>query len=197
MALETSGTISLGGNSTGRSIAKELNYGTANVHTSQIELGQTSVRTLAGRTGNTTSISFSHLHGKSSVLDTQTLVVGSDSTRNRRGFANFQYAFTGGSMSDGTANWKSGAAYRWCYHDSSSNRMLLALTGVHTNSGFTSFRVSYISGDPSDPTVTIYRNHASSFATNGYFNYTSWSWNGRTQNPYGTINGPSKKVEFF
>lgn len=197
MGLATSGTMSLGGNSTGRSIAKELNYGTAGVHENQIELGQTNVRTLAGKTGNTTTISFSDFHGKSSVLDTQTVVVGSNSSGTRRGFANFSYIFTGGSMSDGTANWKSGAAYRWCYHDSSSSQMGLALTGIHANSGFTSMKISYISGNPNDPTVTIQRSHTSSFSTSAYFNYTSWTWNGRTQNPFGTVNGPSKKVEFF
>lgn len=197
MALETSGSMSMGGNVAGRSIAKELNYGTAGVHENQIELGQTNVRTLAGRTGNTTSISFSHLHGKSSTLDTQTVVVGSNSSGTRRGFANFGYVFIGGSISDGTANWKSGAAYRWCYHDSSSTQMGLALTGVHANSGFTSMKVSTISGNPNDPTVLIYRTHASSFQTSSYFNYTTWTWNGRTQNPFGTVNGPSKKVEFF
>lgn len=197
MGLATSGLISLAGNNTGRSIAKELNLGQPNVHEPQIELGQTNVRTLAGRTGNTTSISFSNFHGKSSVLDTQTLVVGSNSSGDRRGFANFSYVFTGGSMTDGTANWKSGAAYRWCYHNSSSSQMSLALTGVHANSGFTSMKISYISGNPNDPTVIIYRNHASSFQTNGYFNYTTWTWNGRTQNPFGIVNGPSKKVEFF
>lgn len=189
--------MSMGGNSAGRSIAKELGIGLANVHESTISLASSNVRTLAGRLGNTTSISFSHFHGKSNTLDTQTLVVGSNSSGDRRGFANFSYVFTGGSMSDGTANWKSGAAYRWCYHNSSSSQMSLALTGVHANSGFTSMKISYISGNPNDPTVTIQRNHASSFQTSSYFNYTTWTWNGRTQNPFGTVNGPSKKVEFF
>ena len=197
MALETSGSMSMGGNSAGRSIAKELGIGLANVHESTISLASSNVRALAGRLGNTTSISLSDFHGKSNALDTQTLVVGSNSSGDRRGFANFSYVFTGGSMSDGTANWKSGAAYRWCYHNSSSSQMSLALTGVHANSGFTSMKISYISGNPNDPTVTIQRNHASSFQTNGYFNYTTWTWNGRTQNPFGTVNGPSKKVEFF
>lgn len=182
MALPTSGAISL----------NQMHIEAGGSSGSIVSINDSDVRSLIGKSSGATS-SFSQFYGASSTLDTQTLAVGSDSTGNRRGFANFSYIFIGGSMSDGTANWKSGAAYRWCYHDSSSNRMYLALTGIHANSGFTSFKVSYISGDPSDPTVTITRSTAASFSTSSYFNYTSWSWNGRTQNPFGTINGPSKK----
>lgn len=187
----------MGGNSAGRSIAKELNIGTANVHTSTISLASANVRTLAGRTGSTTSISLSHFHGKSNTLDTQTLLVGSNSSGTNRGYSTLSWIFSGGSMSDGTANWKSGSSYRLLYHDSSQNRITLAVNGIHSNSGFSSMKVSYINGNPNDPTVTVTRSTAAVFSASSYFNFTSWRWDGRTQNPFGTINNVSKKVEFF
>jgi len=197
MGLATSGTISMGGNSTGRSIAKELGIGIANVHTSTISLASNNLRVLAGKTGNTTTISLSDFHGKSNVLDTQTLIVGSNSGGTRRGYSSLSFIFSGGSMSDGTANWKSGSAYRLLYIDTSQNVISLAVTGIHSNSGFTSMKISYINGNPNDPTVTVQRTAASSFSTSGYFNFSSWAWSGQTQNPFGTINNVSKKIEFF
>jgi hypothetical protein len=186
MALQTSGAISL----------NQIHVEAGGNTMTSASINDTDIRGLIGK-GSGATMAFNEWYGASNVLDTQTLVVGSDSTGDRRGFANFSYIFIGGSMSDGTANWKSGAAYRWCYHDSSQNRINLALTGIHSNSGFTSMKVSYISGNPNNPTVTVTRSTTASFATSSYFNYTSWRWDGRTQNPFGTVNGPSKKVEFF
>ena len=70
MALASSGVLYLGGNVTGRSVAKELGLNT----TATISLGQANVRALAQRTSG--SISMSHLHGKSAALETQNVNVG-------------------------------------------------------------------------------------------------------------------------
>ena len=75
MALQSSGLISLAGNTTGRSVGKELNLGTSGVHTPTISLGQTNVRALAQRTGSV-SVGLGHLRGKSNALETQTVTVG-------------------------------------------------------------------------------------------------------------------------
>jgi hypothetical protein len=186
MALQTSGAISL----------NQIHVEAGGNTMTSASINDTDIRGLIGK-GSGATMAFNEWYGASNVLDTQTLVVGSDSTGDRRGFANFSYIFIGGSMSDGTANWKSGSAYRWCYHDSSTNGLSLAISGIHSNSGFTSMKVSYINGNPSDPTVTVTRTTASSFSTSNYLSHSSWSWSGVTQNPFGTLNGASKKVEFF
>jgi hypothetical protein len=183
--IPTSGAISL------NQMHTEVNGASGSI----VSINDADIRGLIGK-GSGVTMSFNEWYGASNVLDTQTLVVGSNGN-SRRGFSNIWFVFVGGSMSDGTANWKSGSAYRWCYHDSSTNGLSLAISGIHSNSGFTSMKVSYINGNPSDPTVTVTRTTASSFSTSNYLSHSSWSWSGVTQNPFGTINNVSKKVEFF
>ena len=186
MALQTSGAISL----------NQIHVEAGGSSGSIVSINDSDVRSLIGKSSGATS-SFSQFYGASSTLDTQTLLVGSNSSGTYRGYSTLSFVFSGGSMSDGTANWKSGSAYRMLYHDSSQNRLSVSVNGIHSNSGFTSMKVSYINGNPNDPTVTVTRSTASSFSQSSYFNFTSWVWNGVTQNPFGTINNVSKKVEFF
>jgi hypothetical protein len=186
MALPTSGALSL----------NQMHVEAGGSSGTIASINDADIRGLISK-GSGATMSFNEWHGASSSLDTQTLVVGSNSSGTYRGFSTLSFVFSGGSMSDGTANWKSGSAYRMLYHDSSQNRLSLSVNGIHSNSGFTSMKVSYISGNPNDPTVTVTRSTVASFSTSSYFNFTTWRWNNQTQNPFGTVNGPSKKVEFF
>ena len=184
MALLTSGYISLGGNVAGRSVAKELNDGAPNF-TSTISLNDGNVRSLAQRTGSV-SISMSHLRGKSNALDTQTVTVGYYLFQFYGSSIQFYgYYLSGayGSISDGTANWKSNVAYSNLYWMSTNNTIVLGLQGSRSNSGFTTMNIA----------GTNYSRTSASFSSSSSVTY--WQWANQS-NSFGTTTGATKTVTF-
>lgn len=187
MTLATSGTISIGGTTATRSINLELNRAA----TATSNMGETDLRTLAGVSSG--AISMSNFYGKSNSLDTQTITVGQGSY-SRFGFSDLSaVGWTGGSITDGTCNFKSGAAYKAIYHSDNTNRAYLFIEGVLTNAGFNTMTVSSITG--SDPTVTYTRTDAS-FTTSSSINVSYWIWSGEVEEPFGATTGTQKLVTF-
>jgi len=185
MTLASSGTMSIGGTTSTRSINLEL--GRSGTATSN--LGETDLRTLAGVSSG--AISISNFYNKSNSLDSQTITVGQGSG-NRFGFSNFSsVGWTGGSITDGTCNFKSGTSYKAIYHSDNTNRAYLFINGNQTNAGFSTMTVSSITG--SDPTVTYTR-------TDAIFNVgstsTYWTWRNQVAEPFGSTTGTLKLVTF-
>lgn len=123
-------------------------------------------------------------------LDTQTVTVGNSSQK--WGFSNGGpfIGWNGGSITDGSCDFKGGSAYRGIYHDTTSNKTYLYLSQAQTNDGFTSMTISSITG--SSPTVTYYRTDAN-FASSTLSN---WNWSTSTANPFGTTTGETKLITF-
>jgi len=196
MALQSSGLIRLAGNTTGRSVAKELLLGTSGVHTPTISLGQNNVRALAQRTGSV-SVGLGHLRGKSAAIETQTVTVGyltpSQYTPGGYGltagdiFSSIR-PHTAGSISDGTFNIKNNASIGDLHWNNNSNQVrFLINTGnaTVTNSGFTTMTVNGVA----------FARSAATFATNITSGTTQWYWSSST-NPFGTTIGATKSVVF-
>ena len=169
MALQSSGLISLAGNTTGRSVAKELGLNT----TATISLGQTNVRALAQRTSG--SVGLNHLRGKSAALDTQTVTVGHQAptiyTPTIYGYGSPSM----GAISDGTFNVKSGAAIQVLWW-TSFNEVSFILTGIHSNNGWTTMKVG----------STTFNRSSANHSSVSYHNQTTWTWTNVTTNPFGT-----------
>lgn len=198
MALQSSGSISLAGNTAGRSVALELGLNT----TSAISLNQTNVRALAQRTSG--SVALSHLRGKSAALETQTVTVGY--------FAGNDYvnAFYGtgfnaipifydvtrnvGSCSDGTLSVRSNK-YIINLHWRTNNTFNLQIKNggsAITNGGFTTLSVGNVILNRSNATFS----HNAAGGSTGSSNFTSWFWTGVNTNPFGTTTGVTKSVVF-
>ena len=122
------------------------------------------------------TISMSHFQGHSappSILDTQTVVIGS---RNDFGYVSTGYKSTGsgtGSITDGTSNVYSGAAINDIYHISTLNRLYFTLAGVRANSGWTTMKINGIS----------FTRASASFTTSST---TTWYWSSVTSHPFGS-----------
>ena len=122
------------------------------------------------------TISMSHFQGHSappSILDTQTVVIGS---RNDYGYVSTGYKSTGsgtGSITDGTSNVYSGAAINDIYHISTLNRLYFTLAGVRANSGWTTMKINGIS----------FTRASASFTTSST---TTWYWASITSHPFGS-----------
>jgi hypothetical protein len=183
MALASSGTIAIGGSTSGRSINLELGRSA----TATSSLGESALRTLAGVSSG--AISMSNFHGASNALDTQTVTTGVSSYG--YGFSTFVYNGNMGSISDGTANVRSGATIVSLSHsDGSLNGMLsFRLSGNYSNGGFTSLYF------PSAQYTTTFNRTSASFSYSSYFNMTSWTWNG-VPSPFGT-SGSTTTVHFL
>ena len=120
------------------------------------------------------SISLNNFKGHSappSILDTQTVVIGS---RN-----DFGYISTGfrvsvyGSISDGTSNVYSGAAIDRIYHQSTVNKLFFSLAGSRANSGWTTMKINGIS-------------FARTSASYSAQYTTTWTWSSVTSHPFGS-----------
>lgn len=122
-------------------------------------------------------------------LDTQTVTVGNSSQK--WGFSNGGpfIGWNGGSITDGSCDFKGGSAYKGIYHDT-VNGTYLYLNGAQTNAGFTSMTVSSITG--SSPTVTYYRTDATFTSST----LSSWRWYPASSNPFGTTTGETKLITF-
>ena len=198
MALQSSGLIRLAGNTTGRSVAKELNLGTAGVHTPTISLGQANVRALAQRTGSV-SVGLGHLRGKSNALDTQTVTVGYSAPAQYvpGGYGVFEGGIfsntppkVAGSISDGTTNVKNGfriTALRWDPVTGSVGTLywtILCGTSVVANNGFSTMTVNGNNFARSAANFML----LNSAATTGI---AQWNWS-NVSNPFGTTIGASR-----
>ena len=163
MALESSGTMSIGGSTVGRSINLELDRSA----TATSSLGESALRTLAGVSSG--AISISDFYGASGTLDTRTVTNGSTSgTVSTYGYRSGVI----GSISDGTCNFKSGATIVNLYtsHVYSTNRLWFQLAGNHTNAGFTTMTV-YVGSTGYD-----YARTSATYTYSSSTNRTSWQW---------------------
>jgi hypothetical protein len=171
MALPTSGAISL----------NQMHVEAGGSSGSIVSINDSDVRSLIGKSSGATS-SFSQFYGASSSIDTQSLVVGTvtpnatytgtyiGASQGGRHAASSAGTWTTGSMSDGTCNFLSGAYYRGLYWQStytysSTTKAHLNIAGSHSNSGWTSLDTG---------TGTTLTRSSMSYATNSFFNTTTW-----------------------
>ena len=188
MALASSGSISIGGTTSGRSINLELNRSA----TASSNLNETALRSLAQRTSG--SISLSHFHGKSSNADTQVVTVGycqgHQYVPSGYGLVSTDFFGVGncaGSASDGTSNILNGATISDLYWDNRANTITFRArtgTATHANSGFTTMTIA----------GTAYQRSAANFLNSTTSGYTNWVWPNQTYNPFGTTTGATKTV---
>lgn len=178
MALASSGTMSIGGSTSGRSINLELGRSA----TATSSLGESALRTLAGVSSG--AISMSNFHGASNALDTQTVTTGvsTGSYQGQYGFSTFIYNGNMGSISDGTANAVGNATIISLSHNNGglSGTLSFRVTGNYSNSGFTSLYFP-----SAQYTKTFNRTSASNYSYSSYFNMTGWTWN-NVPSPFGT-----------
>lgn len=181
MALASSGTISIGGSTSGRSINLELNRSA----TASSNLNESALRSLAQRSSG--SISLSHFHGKSNALDTQTVTVGHSVGNsyfpNMYGYNSLFVYHSPGSISDGTLNPLNNrpiTALEWTGH----NNLIIRVDSYYYNSGFTTMTVAGTSFNRTSATYT-------GSSTGG-----QWVWANVTTNPFGTTVGATKTVVF-
>jgi len=190
MALTTSGSISIGGSTVGRSINLELGRGAS----ATSSLGESALRSLAKDTSG--AISMSTFWGKSNSLDIQTVTVGyaASSLYTTGGYGAFSTSYNGntpniGAISDGTFNPISNKPIAALYWDSMSNRVrfeLLTTTQPVPNSGWTNMNIAGTNFSRASATYV-----AQSVIHNGK---TVWNWSGG--NPFGTTTGAQKVVTF-
>lgn len=188
MALASSGSISIGGTTSGRSINLELSRSA----TASSNLNETALRSLAQRTSG--SISLSHFHGKSSNIDTQVVTVGycvgSLYLPSGYGLVPTQAGNASncaGSISDGTCNFLSNAPISdlmWDYRVSSVAFRARTGSGTTTNSGFTTMTIN----------GTSFSRSSANFQNDTTTGYTGWVWLNVTTNPFGTTVGATKTV---
>ena len=123
------------------------------------------------------TIAMSNFQGHSApptILDTQTVVIGS---RNDFGYISTGYRGTSnttGSVTDGTSNLYSGAAVKDIYHISTLNRLYFSVLGSLANSGWTTMKINGIS----------FARTSASFTTSG--GNTTWYWASITSHPFGS-----------
>lgn len=123
------------------------------------------------------TISMRNFQGHSApptILDTQTVVIGS---RNDMGYVSTGYrgvSNTTGSVTDGTSNLYSGAAVKDIYHITTLNRVRFSVLGSFANSGWTTMKINGIS----------FARTSASFNTLG--GLTTWYWGSITSHPFGS-----------
>lgn len=203
MALASSGTISIGGSTSGRSINLELNRSA----TATSNLNESALRSLANRSSG--SISLSHFHGKSNALETQTVNVGYSAggaytpSFYGTGFSGIAIMNNStrnvGTCTDGTLAVRSNkyiVNLRWQGSGSGAQVVLQIMNGGSniTNAGFTTMNIAGTNYSRSSATF------AHSTGTNagtaaGQSSFTSWTWSS-SSNPFGTTTGVNKTVTF-
>ena len=196
MTLASSGTISIGGTTAGRSINLELGRSA----TATSSLGEATLRSLANDTSG--AISMSTFRGKSAALDTQTVTVGFGAVVQ---YANSGYgSFTTGlavanprnvgSMSDGTFNPKSNLYISGIWYATNGSTTVHAVrlslrngTTVVSNSGWTNMNVAGVN----------FTRSSAAFSTivDATVGITTWNWI-TSSNPFGTTVGATKLVTF-
>ena len=175
MTLASSGSISIGGSTSGRSINLELGRSA----TASSNLNESSLRSLANRSSG--SISLSHFHGKSNV-ETQTVTVGSQTISGYLTITSYGYGSGYGSISDGTLGPVGNRTIEMLSW-STIQTLQLRVAGMASNSGWSYMRIN---------NTNFYRSSAS-FSNSGT-TYTSWVWTTISTNPFGTSG--TKQVTF-
>lgn len=170
MTLASSGTISIGGSTSGRSINLELGRSA----TATSSLGETALRNLAQDTSG--AISMSQFHGKSNSVDVQTVTVGSYASGGyinvtNYGFANDSTPF--GSITDGTFNGSGNVAIQRLSYGQGVSVVVFRLVGYRSNSGWTTMKIG----------STNFSRSSASFTQGAT---TQWSWTSAVSNPFGT-----------
>lgn len=176
--IPTSGTISL----------NQMHTEVDGTSGTQVSLNDADIRGLISKAAGV-AMSFNEWYGASSSLDVQTVTVGYNAgtsyTPSVYGYLDLGSGATG-SVSDGTCNFKSGAALRRLQWNS-NNILMFALNGTHTNSGWTTMTIG----------STSYSRSSASFVQFGSSpTVTRWEWSGITTNPYGTTTGATRTVTF-
>jgi|TARA_R110000764_G_scaffold228242_1_gene318700 hypothetical protein len=122
------------------------------------------------------TIAMSHFQGHSkppTILDTQTVVIGS---RSRGGNVSTGYKSTGygnfGSITDGTSNVYSGAAINDIYHID-TDKLYFTLAGSRANSGWTTMKINGIS----------FTRASASYSSSSS---TTWIWSSVSSHPFGS-----------
>lgn len=177
MTLASSGSISIGGSTSGRSINLELGRSA----TASSNLNESSLRSLANRSSG--SISLSQFHGKSAA-EIQTVTVGSHTASGYITVTQYGYGSVGatfGSISDGTLGPVGNKTIQILAWNSFTN-VILRVAGSASNSGFTTMKVHN----------TNFSRSAATYTNQG--TYTQWSWFGTSTNPFGTSG--TKQVTF-
>lgn len=200
MALASSGTISIGGSTSGRSINLELGRSAS----ASSNLNESALRSLAQRSSG--AVSLSNFHGKSNVAWSFNITDGnhrdsfcllkSCTQTYHRGYANYWDGFQGsassyysasgyGSTTDTTCNFKSGATLaRLKWHATIGASVYFSLVGNHTNAGFTTLKINN----------TTFQRTAATFNYFSATNHTTWQWgtaaidntNANATNPFTT-----------
>ena len=188
MTLASSGTISIGGTTAGRSINLELGRSA----TATTDLANVEVRALAQVPFST--ISMSNFYGKSSSLDSIDVTVGYRAAVHTTyagpwyGYANGSSGF--GSITPTSVAWRANATYSELNAQNptvySGNYYLrVAITGgTYSNSGWTTVTVSGVT----------YSRTNFTYATTSSFQF--WSLIVGTTSPFGTTVGATKTVVF-
>lgn len=203
MALASSGTISIGGSTSGRSINLELNRSA----TATSNLNESALRSLANRSSG--SISLSHFHGKSNALETQVVNVGYTAG----GAYSPEFYGTGfdgiliynnstrgvGSCTDGTLAVRSNKYIinlKWVDQSTNSFVLLEIMNDGQniTNGGFTTMNIAGTNFSRSSATFA-HSTGSNAGTAAGASSFTSWKWN-TTSNPFGTTTGVNKTVTF-
>lgn len=181
MALEGSGTMSIGGSTSGRSINLELGRSA----TATSSLGEDALRTLANVLSG--AISLTDFYDASNAVDVQTVTAAISGTYGSSFY--FQGYRTGsyGSISDGTFNGRSGATITDFYssHVYGTNRLFFKISGVYSNAGFTTLNLNGVN----------YSRSSATFTTGS--NYSQWMWDSVGGNPFGLTSGTVSRTATF
>lgn len=175
MTFASSGSISIGGSTSGRSINKEMKEN----FFGERGLGDNDSRIVAGVSSG--AISLSNFYGKD-IKDVQFITVGvsTGSFSGNYGYSVFPYGGTMGSVTDNTLDAVNGATLRALYHTGGMGGYLnFYVFGNHSNSGWTSINF------PDAGFTKTYTRASASYGYSSYWGMTSWSWSG-TPNPFGT-----------
>ena len=203
MALASSGTISIGGSTSSRSINLELNRSA----TASSNLNESALRSLANRSSG--SISLSHFHGKSNALETQTVNVGYSAGGTYTpsfygtGFSGIAIMNSStrdiGTCTDGTLAVR-GNKYivnlRWQGSGSGAQVVLQIMNNGSniTNGGFTTMNIAGTNFSRSSATFA-HSTGTNAGTASGASSFTSWTWTS-SSNPFGTTTGVNKTVTF-
>ena len=171
MAVTSSGMIGL----------NEIHVEAGGSSGSACTINDSDIRGLIGKSSGA-YVAFSNYYGASNSIDTQSLVVGTvtphptytgtyiGAVQGGRYSPSQAGIWSAGSLSDGTCNFKSGSYYRGLYWQStyaysSSTKAHFNIAGTHSNSGWTSLNTG---------TGTTFTRSSMSYATNSFFNTTTW-----------------------
>ena len=174
MALASSGTLSIGGSTSNRSINLELDRSA----TATSSLGESTLRTLAGVSSG--AISISDFYGASNSLDTQTVTVGSKYQYYQTWRGHWNQSPAIGSISDGVSDIYGAVVNGIVW--ASTNRVFFYLLGNRANSGWSTMQVG---------STTLNRSSATHSASTFI---TSWIWTS-VSDPFGS-NGTTTTVVF-